>query len=190
MASWLKRLFGAPDPLSRPCRCGGDAQVRLAPERECEPSAGAAYCYLCLGRAVHSGLVVATGEWIVFQPFRDAACFVPYALPELYEFPETTQWPTHAQRLLASTKSPCAQCGEHAPWLWVPTRSSQRLLAFQEDPGWSRYTDTSSPPTGLLRLCADHLADALMDSLHDRDVRLQEFVLPAAGPGVWLPWGY
>jgi|WetSurMetagenome_2_1015567.scaffolds.fasta_scaffold274643_2 hypothetical protein len=178
---FFKKLFKGIDPFEKPCTCGREAQVRVAPEREFDFHTGEVFCLSCLEPKVKSALAGRTQGCVVVQPYADAPCLVPYLLEEL---PDLTNWPTRLKEMMDSSAGKCTQCGADAPHLlWLPTEPAQSLSAMQDNGRWFDRQEAIS-------LCPECLTKSLIRTLADRNLRLQEMVFPLAGPGTWLPWAY
>jgi len=174
-------LFKGVNPFEKPCGCGRDSRVRLAPEREFDFRTGEVYCLTCLEPPVKKALSQVSAGYVVVQPYRDAPCLVPYQLDEL---PDLTNWPSRLGELAAGTAQSCHNCGAPARGLsWMVTEEKQSLGAMQDDLRWFDRREA-------MACCAGCLTGLLLRTLEERDLRLQEVVLPGAGPGVWLPWAY
>jgi hypothetical protein len=153
----------------------------VARERELDYSQGEAFCLACLSPKISQALKGATGGWVVVQPFADARCYVPYTLQELKEY---APWCLRLEQLLGEGGERCERCGAEVKGLsWLATTPDSSLRAMQLEGNW--FNDKSAAPQ-----CADCLTLSLITTFRGRNMRLGELVLPRAGPGAWLPWGY
>ncbi len=178
---FLKRLFHGPDPFEKPCGCGRDSRVRVAPEPKFDFSTGEMYCLTCLEPLVKAALSALEQPWVIVQPYRHAPCMVPFAIEDL---PDLTNWPTGVQELLADPARACAQCGAPTPrLLWIATDPGQSLEDMQDQSHW--FDDKQG-----VYLCGGCASKEMLDTLQQREIKIEEMVMPSGGPGVWLPWAY
>ena len=186
----LRRLFARRDPLKQPCGCGRDATVLLSSEREEFLDAAAPYCLSCLAPVLRRAVSQSTDRWLAVQPFRGAPCYVPFTLGEISDFEAPEGWPQDLAALLSGLGARCDRCagcgrcgGVAGRWGWVTTAETASLADLQNEPQWFRNRAVTD-------MCETCVADAVLDSMRERRIKLYELVLPTAGPGVWLPWGY
>jgi hypothetical protein len=158
--------------------------VLLSSEREALIAEQQRLCLACAAPVVRDALARVTDQWLAVQPLADAPCYVTFSLAEVGQFEDMHDWHRDIAALLERTAGGCVRCGKAAArFVWLPTEESQSLKELQYDTAWFRDRQAFA-------LCDDCAAAAVLDSFRDRGIKVYELVLPKAGPGVWLPWGY
>jgi hypothetical protein len=177
--SILDKLLHRTHCLEKACRCGRPSQVRVTSTVELESPAVRVCCLTCLESLLKPVLAARSGGCVVVQPYRDAPCLVPYVEGQSSAL---AAWPARVNQLLSRTGRRCILCGTPTPGLvWLKTDAGQTLQAMCGNPRWLADRQGTT-------LCAGCLTSALVRTIAERSLLVEELVLPADGVGAWLPW--